>query len=713
MKKLWIYFVAVCAAVLTVACEKTDADGYAAGEGGVVMNLANTRAVDMSGKTLSDCTTFIYQKGADSEPTLIRKYAPGNCPATIKLLAGSYSVKVQWGEHPAAAAFDKCFYEGSADFTITAGATERVTVSCLPQSTAVAVVYDASIAEKLTAYSAVVALPDDTKPENALTFTNSETGYFTLPEGVTTLDWAFDAAHPTKGPVHKEGQIADVKAGNKYTLTFRYSPDLPGYISFDIAIEEPEKKDDVCVFSQDPEVILQDRQDYTSEGLPEGIDVTMKATAEDATVKAANIYLGDEVVWTWTAEGGASDANIATAAATGDSKGLTVTFLSRKVLSAGTGKVEAGKTNYRFEVEDSNGNKADKMMTVRIEGICPISAADYDLWTNDITLHVISFNGEPTACKIQQEGSANEWASAKVEPTAENEYAVTFAPEWEESYNEKAGVNVYQPKPGSGIFANHSYTASAAIGGKTYDAAFATAVEQPISNGNMADGSYSCFTMEHGSFWDSGNLKVFGANVWLCVQGQKSGSDCAHLTAGAPGGMLSAGNLFTGEFAPQGTSGTVKFGKDYEWKARPTKLCLKYHATIGKVDQQRHKNENGVDPLNKGDQDISVVYVAIVDWKAPHEVTSGTSGCSGMWSPDAAVNPGEGPIIGYGIVPLTESTTGNDLEQLEIPIYYYDKEAKPSEKLKIVISSATSIYGDYMCGCKSNELWLTDFRWVY
>ncbi len=709
--------------MLTVACEKTDADGYAAGEGGVVMNLVNTRAVDMSDQTLADCTTFIYQKGTGAEAsnptgTLIRKYAPGDCPATIKLLAGSYSVKVQWGERPAAADFEKCFYEGSADFTITAGQTEHVEVSCKPQSTVVEIVYDSNIAQTLSDYSVEVALPDDqnSKTKDALTFTENGMGYFTLPEGVTTLDWSFSATHSKKGEIHKSGQITNVEAGKKYTLTFKYSPDLPGYISIGIEIDETtDNHNDVCVFSQDPMVILQEQQDFTSESLPEGITVTMKATADDATVKAANIYLGGEVVWTWTVDGEASDANKATAVLSEDKKELIVTFLSRNFLAPGTDKLEAGKTNYRFEVVDTNDSKADKTMTVRIEGICPVSESDYDLWTNGITLHVISFDGVPT-CKIQRNGSISEWAPTKVETTVENEYTVTFTPEWEESDNTKAGVKVYQPKEGRGIFANNSYTASAAIGGKTYDETFTPTVDQSIPNGDMTDTSCSCFTTENKEtvFWGSGNNNYAKE---LCASGTKSGRSCAHLKSTMAGAMgitlLASGNLFTGTFYRPSLQGTVSFGQKYDWKARPTKLSLKYHATVGAVNQQKYKKEDGTHPLEKGAPDKGIIYVAIVDWSQQHGVESGAQRCSGMWSPDEKVNPGEGPIIGYGIFEIDKSTEGDDLKSLDIPIYYYDKKTKPSGAYTLVISCATNIYGDYMCGCDSNELWVTDFEWGY
>ncbi len=184
--------------------------------------------------------------------------------------------------------------------------------------------------------------------------------------------------------------------------------------------------------------------------------------------------------------------------------------------------------------------------------------------------------------------------------------------------------------------------------------------------------------------------------------------------------MLAAGNLFTGTFTfvLLKTSGTVSFGQDYDWMARPTALHVKYHATVGAVNQQKYekKDEKGNKighPAAMGAQDKAIVYVAIVDWNSQHKVVSGGSDPTGMWSPDKAASQPEGPIIGYGIFTIDTSTEGPDLVDYEIPIYYYDKVTKPSATYKIVISGATNIYGDYMCGCSTNELWLTDFSWVY
>ena len=49
----------------------------------------------------------------------------------------------------------------------------------------------------------------------------------------------------------------NVKAGGKYTLTFKYSPDLLGYIDCVLISVDPgtDDKDDEIIFSPDPAVI--------------------------------------------------------------------------------------------------------------------------------------------------------------------------------------------------------------------------------------------------------------------------------------------------------------------------------------------------------------------------------------------------------------------------------------------------------------------------
>lgn len=735
MKNWLIYFVAVTAAVQTVACEKSDEDGYAAGEGGVVMNLANTRAEEASGLKLADCTTFIYQKGTDadtSEPveTLVRMYEHGNCPAKIKLLAGNYSAKVQWGEKPKSAHFDNYFYEGSKDFTITAGQTVQVTVSCKPQSAAVRVEYASNIAEKLTGYAAVVALPDDNDPNttDALTFSESRTGYFTLPEGVATLDWSFAATHSeTKVEIHKSGKIVDVEAGKRYTLKFSYSDDLPGYISIGIEIDKTtDYYSDVMVFSQDPEMngeILNSTdanpQDFTNSGTA----LTMKANGK-ATVDEASIYVVEDLpavaamaatraattketlVWDWKT----ADINDSRVKAELSSDGTIL----KVTLSPAFFSFPIGDTKLCFKIKDSNQGTSNKTATIRVnEGIrSVVPESDCDLWANTVTLHAVSSNGAPTF-KLRQKGTTAWKTLTGIVATAENEYTATFAAEWSASKNVN-NLDVYEPVEYTGVWAGHTYEAAVEIGGHEYFTSFVTSNGDAIPNGDMENKDASCYGTENSDaskvIWGSGNNSITSS---LCKPATKTGmggANCSKLAAAYKFSNMAAGNLFLGTFTMNGTKGTVDFGIKYTYTARPKGLRFKYHAKIGNVE---YNQKNG--PLPVGNPDQASVYFTIMDWSVRRAVTSGVGTPAGMWSADAQADlAGCGAILGYGTMFISGETEGESMIEGYIPVQFYDKDAgAPQGNYTLTIACSTSRYGDYMNGNSENVLYVDDFEWVY
>ena len=51
--------------------------------------------------------------------------------------------------------------------------------------------------------------------------------------------------------------------------------------------------------------------------------------------------------------------------------------------------------------------------------------------------------------------------------------------------------------------------------------------------------------------------------------------------------------------------------------------------------------------------------------------------------------------------------------EVELPFYYYDRVTKPQGNYTLVISCSANAYGDYMCGCDSNVMYVDDFEWVY
>ena len=256
------------------------------------------------------------------------------------------------------------------------------------------------------------------------------------------------------------------------------------------------------------------------------------------------------------------------------------------------------------------------------------------------------------------------------------------------------------------------------VGGVAYGpiVEYKTGGGQSIPYANFED-KLTCFNGGTvASIWGSGNNSASPELCTFSTFANQTGSNCAKLDATTAVGILAAGNLFTGKFdfnLLQG-KGTVSFGVKYDYAARPSKLKLKIHHNIGTVDE-------GSGKIDQGKPDQGSIFVCLVDWDSQHQVSSGTSSPTGVWSPEdgADVVPSSGKIIGYGVVypeGKTKDDDGNDVDymvELEIPICYYDKVTKPSKDFTLVISAATSRYGDYKNGCKTNEMYVDDFQWVY
>ena len=86
---------------------------------------------------------------------------------------------------------------------------------------------------------------------------------------------------------------------------------------------------------------------------------------------------------------------------------------------------------------------------------------------------------------------------------------------------------------------------------------------------------------------------------------------------------------------------------------------------------------------------------------------------TGMWDPAAQTEVAEGKILGYGDLLITSDVKSWTNAELKINWYVKDAEMPSSDKFSIVISCATSLRGDYLTGCKSNKMWVDDFKWVY
>lgn len=703
MKQILVYAAAL-SALLFASCAKSEVElpeeNRPNAAGALSLRVrTETRAEGAAYDPMDYCTIRIY-----SQEGLVRRYTSlDEMPETLSLLAGSYSIAVDAGDM-SAASFTNKSYRGEQPFVIAAGSVTPVEVICKTLNATVAVHYDASVAERLQpGFRTEVRMGGD-----VLEYTGSAAGYFLPADGGAELSWSFAGEHAERGAVEQTG-LLNVKAGGKYTLNFAYSEDAAGLLSFTVTVVEPKPENggDVIVFSPEPV--------FKGDGFDLAVAQKLYGTAKNILLASPNTLNGLTMVLEGTTYDLVNDAPAGVTLTRSDDKNWIVS-LSEELFSTCTG----GDHELLFTATDIDGDTGRSTALFSTQGIVPATAQDYDLWRNTGSIRVKVYDAAVTDVAVKLRRAGGEWQTVPAERTDDETFTATVAAAWTETQND-AGYTAYAPDSRTGIFADAVYETKAVIAGeeRVAVASFSTAVDQPIHNGDFEDGSESCFTINNSNapFWGSGNNNYMGMSKLsnLCLQSSfpgQSGEHCAKLSS-QNAMMLAAGNLFTGTFVKPSTQGTVGFGVDYDWKARPTAIRLKYYADLGTVDLTRYTDASGNDPLPKGAADKARIFVAIVDWDAPHGVSSGLSAPSGMWDPAVETSTAEGAIIGYASLWLEGVTEGDSMISVDLPIRYYDRTAKPSKACKLVISCSANAYGDYMCGSSSNVLYVDDFEWVY
>lgn len=391
---------------------------------------------------------------------------------------------------------------------------------------------------------------------------------------------------------------------------------------------------------------------------------------------------------------------------------------------------ETTNSDFKFTVTDNAGQETDITLRYVKTVVSPITYNnDADLWANTASFTLSNIPADATVSVQYKKSTASdtEWQTAEI---TDNNTKAEIKPDWGTQFTaaDWTTPNTVQPfwriTEGTGVFANNTYDYKLTVDGTEYKGQFTTKTDQIIPEGNMENTALPCFILQDASktseTWGSGNNKVISA-CWLCQQADGNSGKCAYLTSGTQntflyGKLLTAGNLFFGQFTQNGTGGDVRFGQIYPWKSRPSAMRVSYKAEVDDVD---YVNTTTTVNIPKNSPDKARIFVAVVDWTGPHTVTSTLEIKSGLpatvvgsWDPETTTDPGEGKIIGYGSLWIEKGKT--DWQTIDIPINYYDKTAKPTDgKYSLVISCACNAYGEFFNGCSTNKLWVDDFEWVY
>ena len=212
-------------------------------------------------------------------------------------------------------------------------------------------------------------------------------------------------------------------------------------------------------------------------------------------------------------------------------------------------------------------------------------------------------------------------------------------------------------------------------------------------------------------FWDSGNSASAGYGFVICntstdVPAGIGSTRSAVLESAYAVVKFAAGNLFTGYFAGlDGLNGKVNFGRPFT--ARPTAVKFWYSYSADKVTS----TASGC-PLTTSDYDQFSIQVALGTWSnktyggsvdSPVQVNTGNKNTFYKYEtlPET---------IAYGKLEESGNGSRSAWKQVKVNLDYNNLAAWPTH---IIVSCASSKYGDYFAGCKDAKLWIDNFELVY
>lgn len=512
----------------------------------------------------------------------------------------------------------------------------------------------------------------------------------------------------------RAGQIV-VEPGKAYELQFRYSKLPDGSVTITVNVNyEVDDWDDQITFKPEPEIKPTSANIWTEDAdnnvyVVGTSDISFEVTSIN---KLDGFGLNDTKLWNNGNYATGADELITVTPNGTDYKNFTVAVKPKFFET-----LAGGEQNFKLSVYDGTTEVGKFKTSFQNQGLT--APTDINLWLNTAKFNAVVTNESATSAvvkfrKVKGENSYGDWVEVNLteNTTGGNVYGGTSVAVWSEGTNVNSKT-IFTPDSDKSIFANGTYEYQLVVDGSDYgpSGTFTTTVEQPIQNADFESSSLSCWGESNTSapFWGSGNNTY---KKTLCVQASYAGSQgnyVAKLASSETLGMLAAGNIFTGTFSMSGFSGTVSFGVDYNWVARPTAIKVKVWHQIGAVTTTKYANT-----IPEGNPDQASIQVCVIDWDSQHKVTSGADAPTGVWSPENGADASScGKVIGYGVTYPTGTTSGDSMVEITIPIQYYDKVTKPTGKYKLIISAATSRYGDYMNGCNSNVMYVDDFQWVY
>lgn len=678
---------------------------------------------------------------------VIRKFKGlDNIPDIISLKSGNYLAEA-WTGDSVSASFDKKFYRGKEEFTISDGDNKLLPLVCKIANVVVSVNPDALDLGlnnlKVTFSHSRGSL--EFNEENIA----SAKGYFMMPNADKDLSYKMEGDKSDGTHMVKEGVIPNVQRAHEYVLNITSEPgeNTLGGALIKIRIEDIPLIEEVVEMFGRP----------TIEGIGFNIDeqvvgIPGTAAGQKGAFSDKIVYIrGYDGLYKLQLRGGqnfqelghiAAELNLIQADI--DKTELEAHGITwdgpRPVVDAVTGKtmdemritfkksffdhLPQKDTEYRMEIialDNQYPTPKDKTKVLRIatsdvavEVKAPVETAQAPDPETDpmailsksatLTGYVMTEDASGYGIKYRKQGTV-EWTKVPAETVS---YAV----------KSPFTVHITGLEPST----TYEYTAYAAGYDKEDIQTFTTEGMFSIPNGSFEDWStYKASTMlgertvtlpwnigdKEASFWGSGNEGSATANKTLTNKSTDmvhSGQYSARLGSDKAMGIIAAGNVFVGKYVEtNGTNGHLLIGRSYNG-SHPTKLKVWANYRPGTVDIVKDGMDKYLPSGFKGSTDHGQIYVALTT--SPIDIRTSDPE-KGLFNKDAQ------EVLAYGQVTWTAPFGGDgSLEAVEVPIEYYERAKTTAAKYLVIVVSASK-FGDYFSGSSSSVMYLDDFELIY
>ena len=690
MKRLFDILICVCALAFASCVNDGCADNGTnapSGEKGVVMLNIATRTE--SGAAVRDYVLGIYKNEGD-KATLVRKYDSSKDemqkPEYIWLLEGNYTAKVESGKMVNVSFNESdCYYYGESIFDIMAGQTANVDITATTQNIPVEVVFDQTIVDGCrSGYYVEVKASNSVK----LKYTESKMGYFIMPEGVTTLEWAFVGtyvyADGEEVTIDKKGILEDVAPKKSYKLSFKYSKDASGLLGgIDVDVDESaEERDDHISFNPDPEI--------------RGVGFELATPYDYASGERKYIATSLEPFCgvVLTSDGRTFDPVNDTVAGIAI-EGLNTTQLYITLSEEFFNALPGGAQLIEMCVTDISGGEAHKSLPYNLQGVNIYNNELTSLWVGTGSLAATVY-GTPSKVEIAMREGDGEWKNYTASASGSNTYTATV----------------------NGLLPNHTYEYNLFINGKSIGTSreFTTDQGAQIPNAGLEDWTTSgavvipYYTLVN-PFWCTGNwgTAMLSKNITQSstdVRPGSTGTKSAYMDSEYIVMKFAAGNLYIGSWGGmQGTNATVYFGQPFSFNAKPKAIRFWAKFNCGTIDYA----DGGVG--KKGDPDLCKIFCCMTT--NAHAVISADAEGTTFSPSDANIKSGDKRynIVLYSAY-METTQSQNEWKMFEIPFTFYgsDPNQVPSH---LILTYTCSGYGDFFDGSTDSWMYVDDIELVY